>query len=216
MVSLVDTLARANLVLPLAGHNFGVDTRDGHASEQAGAVVSLNDVATENLIGANTAIVGALGTGETARGPAEWGLAVGLEESVLLLDAEPGVLIGVGVHDLLGVGAVVSLVWGTVGVVSLAEDEDVVALAEGVGEDGDGLEEDVRVVAGGLLGRGAVEVPLGKIGGGRGLGAQGLRLATELITTVDPDVLGLDKALLVEIKVLAKGGSNSGGGGSHD
>jgi len=36
---------------------------------------------------------------------------------------------------------------------------------EGIGEDGDGLQVDIRVVARGLTGGGTVKVPHGKIGG---------------------------------------------------
>lgn len=65
-----------------------------------------------------------------------------------------------GLHDLVGVVAVVGRVGRAVVVVRLAEDEDVVALAERVLEDGDRAQVDVRVVAGGLAGRRAVKVPL--------------------------------------------------------
>lgn len=58
---------------------------------------------------------------------------------------------------------VVELVGGAVVVPAFCQDEDVVAaLAEGVGVDGAGPEVDVRVLAGGLTGRAAVEVPDGE------------------------------------------------------
>lgn len=38
----VNAGARANLVLPLRGHNFGVDTGDVDTGVQAGTVVSLD------------------------------------------------------------------------------------------------------------------------------------------------------------------------------
>jgi hypothetical protein len=63
-------------------------------------------------------------------------------------------------HDLVGVVAVVGRVGRAIVVVRLAEDEDVVALAERVLEDGDRPKVDVRVVARGLTGRRAVKVPL--------------------------------------------------------
>lgn len=56
--------------------------------------------------------------------------------------------------------AVVVFVGGAVGVPGFAEDEDVVAQAEGVRVDGTGSEVDVRVVARSLTGRRAVKVPL--------------------------------------------------------
>jgi hypothetical protein len=59
--------------------------------------------------------------------------------------------------------AVVELVGGSVRVPGLAQDEDVVTLAEGVGEDGDRANVDIRVVTGGLASGGTVEVPLGEL-----------------------------------------------------
>jgi hypothetical protein len=61
--------------------------------------------------------------------------------------------------------AVVELVRGAIGVPALGEDDDVGGAAEGVGEDGAGAQVDIRVVAGGLLGGGAVEVPDGEVFG---------------------------------------------------
>ena len=59
--------------------------------------------------------------------------------------------------------AVVELVGGAVGIPALGEDEDVGHAANGVGEDGDGAEVNIRVVTGGLAGGGAVEVPGGEV-----------------------------------------------------
>ena len=46
-----DALARADLELPLGGHDLGVDTRDVDTSVEAGTIVGLNQVAGENLSG---------------------------------------------------------------------------------------------------------------------------------------------------------------------
>ena len=54
---------------------------------------------------------------------------------------------------------VVGPVGGAVVVIALGEDEDVVATAEGILEDGGGTEVDVGIVAGGLVGGGTVKVP---------------------------------------------------------
>jgi len=43
---------------------------------------------------------------------------------------------------------VVGLVRGTVGVPALGENDDIGVAAEGIGEDGDRLQVDIRVVAG--------------------------------------------------------------------
>ena len=55
--------------------------------------------------------------------------------------------------------AEVGAVGGTVVVVALREDEDVVTATEGVLENGRGTEVDIGVRAGGLVGGRAVEVP---------------------------------------------------------
>jgi hypothetical protein len=131
---------------------------------QACLVVGLDNVTLDNLAGTDTTVVRALGSRETQRGPAE-GAVVKIKQSVLLLETEPGLVLGVGLHHLVGLIAVVELVGGAVGVPALGQDDDVGGAAEGVGEDSDGAQVDVGVVAGGLLGGGAIEVPGGEIGG---------------------------------------------------
>lgn len=98
--------------------------------------MGLDEITSKNTAGTDTTVVRALGTGETVLGPAE-DLSIGVEESVLLLKTEPGLLSLGSVHHLLGVSTVVGLVRGAIVVVTLAEDEDVVATTEGVLEDGD-------------------------------------------------------------------------------
>jgi hypothetical protein len=139
MITHLDTSARAHLKLPLRGHDLGVSARDLDAGVQAGLVVGVHDVALHDLSRADAAVVGALGSGEAADGPAVR-VAVEVEEGVLLLEPEPGLVVGVLVHQLGRLVARVVLVRRAVGVVALAEGEDVVASggAEGVGEDGDG------------------------------------------------------------------------------
>ncbi|KAI3479577.1 hypothetical protein L1887_58390 [Cichorium endivia] len=136
VVAHLDTLARADLELPLGRHDLGVDARDVDTGVEAGAVVGLDEVTGEDLAGTGTAVVGTLGAGETALGP-----------------ARPG-------HDLVALVAVVRLVGGAVVVVALGENNDVVTATEGVGVVGGGAEVDIRVAAGGLVGGGAVKVPL--------------------------------------------------------
>jgi hypothetical protein len=58
---------------------------------------------------------------------------------------------------------VVELVGASIGIPGLAEDEDVVTLAEGVGVVSDRAEVDIGVVTGGLVGGGTIEVPLRKL-----------------------------------------------------
>lgn len=98
-----------------------------------------------------TAIVGALGAGEAALWPAK-GLAVHVEESVLLLKTEPrNFRLGL-LHDLVGRMTEVGLIRSAVVVVGLGEDEDVVPSSEGILEDGCRAKVDIGVVTGGLVG----------------------------------------------------------------
>lgn len=124
--------------------------------------MSLDDITAVDLAGTNTAVVGTLGTGETTTGPAV-GPAVSAEQSVLLLQTEPELLLGVGLHQAGSLVTEIELVGTAIGIPGLAEDEDVVTLAEGVGEDSAGTEVDIGVIAGGLAGGGTVEVPFGEL-----------------------------------------------------
>lgn len=147
----VNSGAGADLVLPLRGHDLSVDTGDVDTGVQASTVVSLDDVTAVDLAGTDTTVVRTLSTGETTTGPAV-GPAISTEEGVLLLQTEPEFLLGVGLHQAVGIVAEVELVGASIGVPGLAENEDVVTLAEGVGEDSDGAEVDIGVVTGGLAG----------------------------------------------------------------
>lgn len=124
--------------------------------------MSLDDVTAEDTASANTAVVGALGSGEAVLGPAI-GPALDVEESVFLLETEPELVGLVCLHDDGSVVAVVIRVRLAISAVGLAHDEDVVAQAEGVGVEGDGAEVDIGVVAGSLARRRAIEVPLWEV-----------------------------------------------------
>lgn len=52
MVTHRDTLTRADLELPLRGHNLSVDTRDVDAGVEAGAIVGFDQITSEDLAGA--------------------------------------------------------------------------------------------------------------------------------------------------------------------
>lgn len=98
----------------------------------------------------NTAIVGSLGAREASLGPSEW-LVIRIKQGVLLLEAEPGLVLLDGVHHLLGVMTVVSPVGSTVVVVALGKDEDVVATTEGIPEDGGWAKVDIGIMARSLI-----------------------------------------------------------------
>jgi hypothetical protein len=122
----LNAAARADLVLPLGGHDLGVGAGDVDAGVQAGLVVSLDDVTAEDLAGADTAVVRALGSRETVLGPSI-GPALEVEKSVLLLQTEPDVVLLVGLHQDGGIAAEVEGVGLAIGAESFADDEDVVA-----------------------------------------------------------------------------------------
>jgi hypothetical protein len=71
----------------------------------------------------------------------------------------------VGLHELGTLMAVVELVWGSIRVPALSDNENVGSTTEWIGEDSDGAEVDIGVVTGGLTSRASVEVPLGKVFG---------------------------------------------------
>lgn len=106
-----------------------------------------------------TTVVGALRTRETTLWPTERSVTIGIKESVLLLETEPRLGVLCELHDLGSVVAVVRSVRSTVVVVGLCEDKDVVTTSEGVFEDRSRTEIDIRVVAGCLIGGGAIKVP---------------------------------------------------------
>merc|ERR1712060_370606 len=148
---------RSNLVLPLAWHDLGVGARDLDASVEASTVVGISNDTTEAVVSANGAVVRSLGSGisvvRPSKGPGGE-LSLCTDESVLLLDSEPGLLLGTGIEDLLGVVAEVSVgglefrAGSILPSESLGHDEDVVTLAEGVSEDSAWLHDDLRVDGG--------------------------------------------------------------------
>lgn len=124
--------------------------------------MSLNNVTAVDLARTDTAVVRTLGTRETTTGPAV-GPSIGTEQSVLLFQTEPELLLRVSLHQAGSLVTEVELVGAAIRIPGLTEDEDVVTLAEGVGEDGNRAEVDIGVVTGGLAGGGTVKVPFGKL-----------------------------------------------------
>lgn len=66
-------------------------------------------------------------------------------------------------HQLGALGTVVELVGGSIGIPALGENQDVWGTTEWVGEDGNGAEVDIRVVAWSLAGGRTVKVPFWEI-----------------------------------------------------
>jgi hypothetical protein len=179
-----DTLAGTHLELPLRWHNFGIDTADVDPRVEASTVMCFNEITGKNFSGTytrvirsllqlyewkvhtSTAVVRTLWAGETTFGPTVRA-SVSIKQSVLLLETEPRDVIFGGVHGLFRVMAVVSSVRGAVVIVTLRENEDIVAAAEGVLENGSGTQVDVGVMARSLIGGRTIKVPdteLGDVG----------------------------------------------------
>ena len=94
LVGHLERAERADLELPLARHDLGVDARDGQAGGQAGVEVGLDEGPPVDVVGADAAVVRALRAG-VARLLREAERPAALEEGVLLLDPEQRLLPGV-------------------------------------------------------------------------------------------------------------------------
>jgi len=162
--------------------------------------VSVGNNTTEAVVGSDGAVVRSLGAGVAIRGPAErpgGEFRFDCDQLVFLLNAEPRLFVSASIKDFLSMDAEVGVGWlenlaGTVGpLVGVAHDEDVVATAEGVLEDGDGAHDDLRVIGVGLVARRTIIVPLGALLDGSDLALQSSALRAERdATAVNPDVLG--------------------------
>jgi hypothetical protein len=150
------------LEFPLSGHNLGIGAGDLDTSVQASLVVSLNDISAVNLASTDTTVVWALRTWETVDWPAIR-LVAHIKKGVLLLETEPRLVGLVGLHELSTLVAVVELVWGSIGIPALGENQDVGGATEWVREDGNRSEVDIGVVAWGLASRAAVKIPLWEV-----------------------------------------------------
>lgn len=63
LIAHLDTNARADLELPLGGHDFGVGSRNLDTGVEASAVMRFDDITLDDLAGTNTAVVRTLGSG---------------------------------------------------------------------------------------------------------------------------------------------------------
>ena len=143
----------------MGAHDLGVGARDLDAGVETSLVVGVHDVSANHAAGADTAVVGTLRSRVAVGGPAKRSV-VNVEHGVLLLETEPGLLVGDLGHDLVALVTVVRLVRGAIVVVAFGKDNDVVTTTERVGVVSDGAEVDIRVAARGLVGGRTVKVPL--------------------------------------------------------
>jgi hypothetical protein len=181
------------------------------ALTQARSIVSLDDWAAVRVLGADATVVRALrAIGEAPLWPAVRGDAVGLEERVLLLDAKPRLRVLDRLHDLVARDARVGRDRRAhahrrvrVGLVAVAEDDDVLGRAGGAGAervlvDRARHEEHLRVAARRLLGGGAIKIPHRQLGHAERRARESLGLATKLVVAADPDVFGHSLLALIE------------------
>jgi hypothetical protein len=157
-----DANARSNLVLPLRGHNFSVDARNINACVKTRFVMSLDNIPAEDLAGANTTVIWALWAGITSSCWPAVGPVIRPEEGIFLLKTEPDFVFGIRLHQAGSFMAVVEFVGCSIWIPRLAQNQDVFAQAERVGEHGDRSDVDIGVTAWCLTSRGAVKVPFGK------------------------------------------------------
>lgn len=148
----LNSAAGTDLELPLCGHDLGVGARDLDAGIEASLVMRLDDITAEDLASADTTVIRALGSRVPVHGPPIWAIRH-VKQGVLLLQAKPRLLGLVRLHQLRRLVAVVVLVWGSIRVPALAQNENVGVTTHWVGENGDGAEIDIRVATGGLTGR---------------------------------------------------------------
>ena len=85
-----------------------------------------------DLSGSDSTIVGSLRSRKAILWPTEWMLVI-IEQSVLLLNSKPGLLILPLLHELETIPPLVGLHWLIFEVVCFAQDEDVVPLGKGAG-----------------------------------------------------------------------------------
>jgi hypothetical protein len=72
VVTHLNALTRADLELPLGGHDLGVGARDLDTGVKAAPVVCLDDVTLDNLASADTTVVWALRSGESSKFVSTW------------------------------------------------------------------------------------------------------------------------------------------------
>jgi len=185
----------------LSRHDLSVSSRDLDTGIQAGFIMGLNDIALDNLSSAYTTVILALGSRETTGGPAIRSV-VRAEEGILLFQAKPRLVVGVGVHDLHAIVTEVVFVGSAIGIPALSKNNNVGRAAEGIGVDCAGTEVDIGVVTRGLVGGRTIKVPHGKIFRLVFLLGQCARLGTSATIGVNPDILSHDHTLLIKLEIL--------------
>ena len=160
MVANLDSKARSYLELPLAWHDFSVGSGDLDSGIKTSLVVGIGDGSAEANVATNRAVVWALVSRVACGGPAVWldakaGLL--LQQRIFLFNTVPRFFILTllenrrGEGSEVGVGRDQGLEIVVLPAEGLTKHEDVVALSEGIREEGARFEDDFRVFSCGLV-----------------------------------------------------------------
>jgi hypothetical protein len=95
-------------------------------------------------------------------------------------------------------------VGSAIAIVGSSEDEYIVTTTEGILVKGDGTKRNVGVMARGLVGGGAIEVPVGELAHVSDLVRDRPALGAKPIIAVDPNIFGLNAGPLGQGKVRSK------------
>ena len=142
----------------LSWHDFSVGSGDVDTGVQAATVVGFYDVTAVDLVCSHTAVVRSLWSWEAVLGPSE-GMLVLIQERVLLLNAEPWLLVLAPLHGLIAGLPVVRLGWLLVVFVRLAQNKLVVAKPKRIPVDGDWVQVDIGVRSLSLASAASIKVP---------------------------------------------------------
>ena len=170
--------------------------------------MGIGDGSAEANVAANRAVVWALASRVACGGPAVWldakaGLL--LQKRIFLFNAVPGFFILTVLENRRGEGSEVGVCRNqrleivVLPAESLTKHEDVVALSEGIREEGARFEDDFRVFSCGLVRRRSVVIPIRQLIQGGDLLGKGAALGAESHGSINPDVFGDDGAILVEV-----------------
>lgn len=146
------------LELPLRGHHFGIASCDLDAGVETGPVMGLNDLTTDYLVSSDAAVVRTLWAWEAVFRPTEWP-AVKVEESVLLLDTEPRILLLDGFHRQVRAIPLVRFCRRLITVVGITEHKFVVTTTERIVVNGHRIEINFTIRTIGLIRRAAIVCP---------------------------------------------------------
>mmetsp|Transcript_28977 Transcript_28977/g.61023 ORF Transcript_28977/g.61023 Transcript_28977/m.61023 type:complete len:291 (+) Transcript_28977:225-1097(+) len=196
LVAGIDSDARSNLIFLLSGHDLSVGSTDFDSGVEASAVSGIGDGAAEGVLGTYRAVVRSLrAVGESVFGPAEGCSLVEIEKGEFLFQSKPDFFVFTSLECFGGNCTGVSRQRFSGRSVSVAHDQNivqsVVSWAERILKNTARSQDDLRVVAGSLIGGASVKIPSGE--GVHGLGArrrQGAGFGARFSLGIDPDVLG--------------------------